>query len=135
MSALHVLQYAPLFTLSFGYWTLGNRQMFFNNITPKTTAFGELIDPKHPLFITNYEQGGQHLIPILMAIVIIIFQGTFIKYISKLMLCGGCLQKKGEDSEGIDIYDDKLGEKETVNEQLGRYRHCIGGMEQKRWYA
>ena len=45
LSCLHILQYAPLFTFSFGYWTLGNSQMFFNLISPKTRAFGELIDP------------------------------------------------------------------------------------------
>ena len=42
MKVLDILSYAPLFTLSFGYWTLGNRQMFFNEVSLKTVALGEI---------------------------------------------------------------------------------------------
>jgi len=32
--ALKILHYAPVMMMIFGYWYLGNRQMFFNEVMP-----------------------------------------------------------------------------------------------------
>ena len=36
-SSLKMLQLAPVFMICFGYWQLGNRQIFFNEISPVDT--------------------------------------------------------------------------------------------------
>ena len=47
--ALIMLQYAPVFFLAFGYWKLGNRQAFYNEVE-KRSHVGQVLDPKHYLF-------------------------------------------------------------------------------------
>ena len=42
IKVLYILSYAPFYTLAFGYWTLGNRQMFFNEVSIKDYALGEI---------------------------------------------------------------------------------------------
>ena len=46
---LELLRFAPIFMLSFGYWALGNRQMFFGEVPPIEFA-SDNIDPGHHLF-------------------------------------------------------------------------------------
>ena len=55
--AIYILTKAPLFMLSFGYWQLGNRQIFFNESHPIDFA-SEKYDPKHYLF--NFDSGFHH---------------------------------------------------------------------------
>jgi hypothetical protein len=62
--ALQQLQYAPALMMTFGYWFLSNRQMFYNQITPKNYDF-EVVDPGHSLF-----NGGVHLVPIWIFLII-----------------------------------------------------------------
>jgi len=40
---------APVVMLMFGYWQLGNRQMFFNDGISEITTTNELMNPNHPL--------------------------------------------------------------------------------------
>lgn len=47
--ALNVLKWAPILLLAFGYWQLGNRQIFFNEIE-KLERLNQMRDPKHYLF-------------------------------------------------------------------------------------
>ena len=113
-----------MFTLAFGYWTLGNRQMYFNEINTKQTAFEEVMDYKHPYVIMDYRKGGYHLIPLLIMMLITLFQNFFIRMLTKMFLCCKILKH----SEGIDIYSQNL-ETEKSNENLGNYWECIGGLE------
>jgi len=47
--ALILLSYAPIFMLAFGYWQLGNRQAFYNEVKERSFS-GEVLDPEHGLF-------------------------------------------------------------------------------------
>ena len=71
--------------------------MFFNEFSYKTVQFGEVLDPHHNIFITNFANGGQYLIPNLIAIFIIIFQKAYIKFVSKLFTCLGYLTPLDDD--------------------------------------
>ena len=52
-NALFILKHAPLFMFVFGYWGLGNRQMFFNEASDRVFA-NTIVDPEHePLDFTN----------------------------------------------------------------------------------
>ena len=52
--AIYILTKAPLFLLTFGYWQLGNRQIFFNESMPINLASDDY-DPHHELFdIKNF---------------------------------------------------------------------------------
>jgi len=35
VSALGILKWAPVFMMFFGYWIMGNRQIFNNSVAPK----------------------------------------------------------------------------------------------------
>ena len=48
-ASIQILYYAPLFMLINGYWLLGNRQMFFNEVSPVEHATDHP-DPGHRLF-------------------------------------------------------------------------------------
>lgn len=47
--ALSVIQNSTIMMLLFGYWQLGNRQMFFNQIS-SINYQTDIIDPQHKLF-------------------------------------------------------------------------------------
>lgn len=102
--------------------------MFFNDIEEKKEAIGEMINPGHGLFLKNYKEGGQHLIPMLMMLVIVILQNWFIKYLTKLFLCLGILKEKTTtDNKPIDFFAEE--QEMIVDENLGSYWNCMGGME------
>jgi hypothetical protein len=71
--------------------------MFFNEFSYKTVQFGEVSDPRHKIFITNFEKGGQYLFPNLITIFIIIFQKGYINFVSKLFTCLGYLLPLEDD--------------------------------------
>lgn len=52
--ALMMCAYAPIFLVIFGYWQLGNRQAFYNEVNSRNYS-GEVLDPGHKLF--DYEDG------------------------------------------------------------------------------
>ena len=47
-TGLSIFMYAPMFMMAFGYWQLGNREQFFNEI-PSITQRSEHYNPKHAL--------------------------------------------------------------------------------------
>ena len=56
--ALTLLKYSPLLMLFFGYWYLGNRQIFFNEHNEIEENFGEVKETGHRVF--NYSKGPDH---------------------------------------------------------------------------
>jgi hypothetical protein len=46
--ALKLLRYAPVWMFFFGYWAVGNRQMFYNEVGPRINKYDN-IDPEHKL--------------------------------------------------------------------------------------
>jgi len=73
---LSTLMYAPLFMLAFGYWMLGNRQMFFNDI-PKISHMNEIYNPGHALI--DYTQGYNHTVAILIFFALFLFFNLYAK--------------------------------------------------------
>lgn len=114
--ALVMLKYAPVLLLFFGYWTIGNVQVFEagSSITP-------LINSGIPL-TTNHEmtpQGNQSLpLFILGTIILVVFIATD--------CCGSCLRK---------IHLMPNDEVELLSEEIGTYFECVPINERKRWYA
>ena len=51
---LHILEVAPIFMMMFGYWQLGNRQQFFNDM-PIRRHRNEVANPQHSLI--DYTDG------------------------------------------------------------------------------
>ena len=51
------------------------------------------------MLITNFKKGGQYLIPVLLAIVIVIFQKVYINLVSKLFMAIGYLKHFDDDSK------------------------------------
>ena len=75
------LMWAPMFMLSFGYWQLGNRQMFFNQI-PQINHKNEIYDPKHKFF--DYSEGYNYTLIYLIFIVILLLFNLQAKILQKL---------------------------------------------------
>ena len=69
-AAWQYIKYAPLGMLLMGYWYLGNRQMFFNEINTREKKF-ESPDPDHHAF--DFSKGVNHTIPLLICVVLICF--------------------------------------------------------------
>ena len=68
--ALQTMKWAPVVMLMFGYWQLGNRQIFFNEkIVFKYLS--EISDPNHRLF--DYSKGPDHTILLLIFLPIFVF--------------------------------------------------------------
>lgn len=117
IGALNILSCAPIPMLLFGFWQLGNRQIFFNESIP-IEDLGETGDPGHKIF--DYSKGIDHTILLILYVPFIIF---FRRYIKALRILGNktnfWMQMPGTDLDwGIDL---------KVNENLGNYWNCIKG--------
>jgi hypothetical protein len=80
------------------------------------------------VLITNFNKGGQYLIPVLLAIVIVIFQQVYINLVSKLFVYIGYLKH----FDDVDLFKTKQIQ---VKKNIDGYWNCIKGIDQKRWYA
>lgn len=49
-SALEILEKAPIYLLVFGFWQMGNRQIFFNESSDDLNFVGDRFNPQHSLF-------------------------------------------------------------------------------------
>ena len=78
--ALKILYYAPYFMIFFGYWQLGNRQIFFNEPQPKVTA-RQSYDPQHKLF--DYSHGANHTLILLLLFPLCMFFRKYLKVIRR----------------------------------------------------
>ena len=79
LGALQLLAKSPFFLLTFGYWILGNRQLFFDNASEKIHDSDE-IDPEHDLFMFTKDGkfAPNHTLIFLIFIPIFIFFEQFI---------------------------------------------------------
>jgi hypothetical protein len=112
--ALVMLKYAPVLLLFFGYWTIGNMQVFNADIVP-------LVNSGIPL-ITNHSTApaGNQSLPLFIigVIILTVFIATD--------CCSSCLKK---------IHLMPSDDVELLNEDIGTYFECIPINERKRWYA
>ena len=79
--ALKILTYAPWFMIAFGYWQLGNRQIFFNEINPKITK-SEEYDPKHHL--VDFSKGVNHTLLFFIYVPLFVFFRQYCKLLRKV---------------------------------------------------
>jgi hypothetical protein len=68
LQVLDILGYAPIPMFLFGYWFLGNRQMFFNE-AHHVEYKSEIVDLKHNLFYSDLN----HSHPMLLFLFVVIF--------------------------------------------------------------
>lgn len=112
-SALYIMKFAPLTMMLFGYWVMGNRQIFSNDVTSRTLK----TDP----VITNHKgyevMVNQDLPLFIMSALLVIFliASGFFKTI---------LHYLGIISEEKEI---------EVDEQLGNYFNCLSNNVRKGW--
>ena len=112
--ALAWLKFAPLLMMAFGYWTMGNRQIFSNVIVPleftsstlETDHYGDPnAGPELPLFVIG------------CILTVYFFIWHPIKYFCKSR--GNCMDHDDND----------------VDEHLGTYYQCLSLYDRKRWLA
>ena len=113
-TALAWAKYAPLLMMAFGYWTMGNKQIFSNVIVPleftsRTLGTDHSGDPdlgqELPLFIVG------------CCMLVYFFVWSPIVYFFRTK--GYC----------------RGGEDEDVDEDLGTYFQCVSPDDRKRWVA
>ena len=115
--ALKILTYAPWFMICFGYWQLGNRQIFFNEISEKLIKKEEY-DPNHKLF--DYSKGLNHTALFLLYIPLFGFFRPFIKLLRRI----ASFFKFFNQPKGIDLdWNIDL----NIDEDLGNYWNCLRG--------
>lgn len=101
--ALKILQFVPLFMLSFGYWQLGNREIFFNS------------EGDHGIF-----DGMSHTLMMLIFLPFFLFFPKFLQWIRRIAY----FLKIWHQIEGIDIDYNILSK---IDENLGNYWNLIPG--------
>ena len=75
-TGLSIFMFAPMFMMAFGYWQLGNREQFFNEI-PEITERSEHYDPKHALI--DYDLGPNYTMILLAFFVLFGFFSIWTK--------------------------------------------------------
>ena len=115
--ALTLLTYAPIVMIAFGYWQLGNRQIFFNEPQPIILK-SEAYNPQHKLF--DYSSGVNHTLTLLLFIPFTVFFRSFLKCIRKVAVS----MKFFKQPEGVDM---DWGFDVNIDEDLGNYWKCLEG--------
>lgn len=118
--ALQLLQtMPPIFLFSFGYWAVGNSQIFFG-VAPIKVQSNVQGDPEHGLL--NFKGINQTHFALVCALFLITHKFCH----SIITACTNCCckQEDEEDIRGLDI-----------KERLGNYFESISGDVQKNWYA
>mmetsp|Transcript_39255 Transcript_39255/g.37673 ORF Transcript_39255/g.37673 Transcript_39255/m.37673 type:complete len:291 (-) Transcript_39255:46-918(-) len=112
-SALDMMKWAPAFMMLFGYWVLGNRQIFYNRVVAKTYRSDPTLSTHHPLDI-ELDQSFPLLIMGLLILLALFFDNT----------CQNLLVKAGLMSHDKEI---------EVDEKLGKYHECLSLLHRKAW--
>lgn len=112
-AAIGILKYAPLFMMFFGFWALGNNQIFDNKPQPKNNQ-SDPVTTDHNVALTVNQALPMFLFGIVFFICLF-FNDFFMSLLIKLRVCKG----KEEDE---------------VDEQLGTYYECLSSYQRKIWY-
>lgn len=108
-TSIKILNWAPVFMMFFGYWCLGNRQVFNTKVIPAIYSRDPVITSH-----TAMPDVGPSLPLLIMGCVFLIYQ-----IFSEKIL--GCIYKKEEKIE--------------VDEELGSYFDCVTPWDRKKWLA
>lgn len=113
-SVLRLARWGPLFLLYFGYWCIGNKQIFDNTVN-EIIYSNQPMDTSH----TGLPYLGPDLPLFCMALATTIYLITSTPFKNLFLKCG-CLKPEEE-------WD--------INEGLGTFFDCIDAWEQKLWYT
>ncbi len=108
------MQYAPLFLLFFGYWCMGNMQIFNDTLVP-------LANTSMPLTTDHYVYPEMNQALPLFIVGCLVTGGLIFTDLFKL-----CLSK-------MHLYEEY--EEFTVDEKVGSYFECVSVPERKLWVA
>jgi len=103
-AALNIICGAPIFMFAFGFWVLGNRQIFFNHIEIKHHD-NEIEDPGHGLF--DFLKGINPTVFILVILVPLVLQRFTVLILKPILSRFGLVRDSGA-SMGLDV-DEGLG--------------------------
>lgn len=112
--ALSVLSVAPLMGFFFGYWALGNAQIF-QNVIPSRGHAQEFADPKHDFM----DLGTPGAAPMIFVMIVLVLGGKVVLFCySVIHKC--CWKPEAEPD---------------VDENIGTYWDSLSASAQKVWYA
>lgn len=112
-AALGILKWAPIAMVMFGFWIMGNVQLFTSNVGSK--------DFKTQPPITNHNVGlaANQALPLFIFFLIFFIGLFFNDFWEKLLIRAGYCKKQKEDE---------------VDEKLGNYFECLTPYQRKSWY-
>jgi hypothetical protein len=84
-AAIGILKYAPLFMMFFGFWTLGNRQIFTNTPEPKENQ-SDPVPTQHNMSLP-VDQALPMFIFGCIFFIVLFFNDLFLNLLIKLRLC------------------------------------------------
>jgi len=115
-AALGFMQAGPVMLMLFGYWCMGNMQIFTDNVHPLTNASVPLTTDHnvYPSSSTN------QALPMFIVGLVLLFGLLFWDFIKPLFSKLGL----AEDDEDI-----------IVDEKVGSFYECVSVADRKRWYA
>lgn len=120
---VNLMRIAPLVMMAFGYWYLGNRQMFFNQkvvIDNKQDS----VDSKHNFFM--YTPGKvDHTVPILIFLGLMITQKVFIVSMRAFFTLIRVFKPASEFNKLSAYGDEAL----LVDEHIPKYHKALTGIE------
>lgn len=119
-AVLGILRFAPILMFVFGYWQIGNRQIFYNDPS-ELSSISSKSDPHHQLLDLNSVNPSHFVLVLLAAILTVsVAPGWLFDQAVKLRLL-----KRVE----------ALNRELDVDEGLVHYLTALPGKEQKAWYA
>jgi hypothetical protein len=116
---------APIFMVCMGYWMLGNRQMFYNEIIPIQYGNNALLT-EHGIF--DFSKGFDYTLVLL----IFVFMFRFYRSIGKF---GLKIIKKFYKFKTFSKINDDWDFCDEVDENIGFYFESLHGMTQKTFFA
>mmetsp|Transcript_10117 Transcript_10117/g.15446 ORF Transcript_10117/g.15446 Transcript_10117/m.15446 type:complete len:271 (-) Transcript_10117:36-848(-) len=125
--AIKMLNFAPFFLLLFGFWQLGNRQIFHNE--PALIEFASQVQvTNHQILYLEREAYTQWLFFGFLAVFIL--HSYFVKAFQQIY------QSFRFRKTGLHKYfDSNWHFVASVDEKLGNYWRCLSGLDQKQWYT
>ncbi len=108
------MKFAPLIMLLFGYWCMGNMQIFNDKIV-EISNNSEPITTEHSI-----APSGNQALPLFIVGMLVLLGFIFTDLFSKCMKKIGLMQ---------------MDDLEVVDEQIGEYFESISVVDRKRWYA